>query len=350
MSSQLAHVINFKNDSIYEKINIFLIDKGWNGLKISESSNTSLAYKKDIESFFMFVRNKKLEDLTVQDLFFDDLTDIDKYKIHIKSYSKSNNTLKRKFASLRSLYEYFSSRCRYDVDSTWFKLGKLKNTTNSYGFISKEEWETMIVEVQKQYKGFEKSMLITLAGITSLRLDALLRLEWDKHFIYNKKENLYYVDIFDKVDIAHRAIPVECYNELLKLKDENFPEEKRKFVFNLDPGTCAKMIKYLVRDLNIDNNRNIVFHSLRKLAPSYGINELRNIALAQQQSGHKDVNVLMTRYVQPNESRAKLPGIQMLQNIDLSKVEELSKDEIIKIINQCSEGVQREIALMADKI
>src|SRR5690606_21671595 len=122
-------------------------------------------------------------------------------------------------AAISSLYDFFETN-EYPVKAKVMKVSPLSDDSESYGKITLDEAREMAELVKKQVKGVEKSCLIRLAYVTSIRLGALLSLTWN-NIKLSENGNFYTVEVFDKGKKKDRKpITKELYEELLKIKDQ----------------------------------------------------------------------------------------------------------------------------------
>ena len=105
----------------------------------------------------------------------------------------------------------------------------------------------VVIDMKTKEKKMEDrnqmSMLIMLGATTSIRLEALLSLEWDKHFKI-KFEDGKYVDYIDVIDKNERHIKSLCPEDIAELKchlGENgklfptlYPDKVRDYIIHVN--------------------------------------------------------------------------------------------------------------------
>lgn len=295
-----------------------------------KSENTRKNYIIDIKQFFNYMSNKDMEQLVERDLYFN-RSDISNYRKHLTEVYNSNTTINRKIFTLSKLFKYLEIE-GFDVNPRIFEIEKLNENFRSTGMLYPQEIDIMIEEVKKTRKGMEKAFLIELAFKTSLRLNALEALEWTD---FRKSNGVYIIEVMDKGKKNIKPIEAELFDRLCELKKLKYRENKQdNLVFTLDRSTIFRMINDLVEKLNLDplGNRNIGFHSIKKA----GIMEVGNITggdigeMAQQ--GNHSEQTMLKYYYEYKQNPAACASLQIGKEIDLSKLEELSKEELIEVI------------------
>lgn len=222
----------------------------------TKSANTVSGYRTDITQFCKIIFDKKVEFVTMEDI--ESTTSVHASRFHEylskeanKGKGFKNATIKRKINAVRSFYRYM----RVDnnkINAYAFDNIDLKNEdVDSRGW-GTFKWEETIemwnYSIENQLEGNQMGMLIKLGAITSIRLDALLSLEWDKNFFVDDRKGfaVNYIDVVDKGQRHIVPISDEFYEELR----DNLPKEK--LFPNLHKHKVGRYIKYLVDALGYD--------------------------------------------------------------------------------------------------
>lgn len=327
---------NGKSKNVCDSIDTFLMKKA------SKSPLTATAYKKDIEDFFHHMtelktgKPKKLDELELSDLIFEK-EEIEKYQIHLaKKYIGA--TVDRKIYALKSLYNTLEDY-NYPVRGQWFKLENLaSDESKSWGIPEHDIVQKMIELARYHPNGHEKSLLLELASVTSFRLNSLVTMTWDS---FSQRDGVWTVTVIGKRGKrSTKSINDELYQKFLKLKEEQ--ETLKSFgkidefdnkVFHFTTRTADRVIERLRKELGIDPNQQIVFHSLKK----YGIHEVKKITngdmkAVQQQADHSDPSTTIRSYFTNEKDYSKLPSLHIGKKPDFTKLESLSKEEMLSII------------------
>lgn len=334
MSSQLAQVHRFESETVWNDIQIFLKKKE------NKSENTRKSYENALKNFFIWLNGKRLEILLPGDLHIKN-KDVIQYQNFLKEKGNKNSTVNARLGAIRSFYSFLGAN-EYDVNNDIFSdIDKYDEDedSESAGELTLDEVQRMIDFLKNDpNKGLEKSLLIMLAVTTSFRKTSLLSLNWS-NISYSEKENLYIISTYLKRKKDSKPITPEQYKQLLQIKKPN--QEK---IFTLSSATVQRMMDKLKKELNIDDSRNICFHSLKNLAIGFACGILKDMNAAQIQGNHKTMQTTKKFYIKANRRFGNMPGLKMWEKVEMSKLDKLNREELVKIIKeQCSEGCQREI-------
>lgn len=329
-------VVKLNANQVYDDVCIFLKELE----SSSRSENTRKAYETDIREFFHVVRGKPKGfelNLTEEDLIFK-RNDILEYRQHlIEKGDITNSTINRKITALKSLYENLAAN-DYKVNTKIFNIKSLKGKINSYGNLSQTEAERfaeMAFIIERQSKE-EKRLVILFAIRTSLRKEEILNVKWED---ISYKDGVYVVNSIGKGQKERNvAISSKLYNELLVLRNE-----ESEYIFNISTDSIDDMMKRLKKKMNIDPKRNIVFHSFRKVAIDWEIENTGDYKKAIMQSGHGSMDVMHKHYVDKNIDYSQLAGVRMDEEIDLSFVDKLTIEDFREFIMNGDQRLQREL-------
>lgn len=338
-SNMAKNVVSLRIDSVYSDIENFLRDK-----KL-RSENTMKAYRNDIESFFNVMLNKNIQELNYDDLCFKH-KDVVRYRMFLVEKGYSNSSINRKIASVKSLFEFFE-RDNSNIRSSIFDVDRLKEKPVSYGVLSYEESKEMIELVKKQRKGLEKSLFIEFAVYTSFRLNAIMNLKWD-NFTYDNQRGYWIVGVYDKGEkFDEKPISEDFYNRLCVLKNGDQKGISRnvddEFVFHLNKKTPGEMIRSLLEEMGIEEGRNITFHSLKKVAINWILDNGGSVAEAAQQGNHSSPQTTLKHYAERKKDMSGMAGLKMGSEIDLSSLYNLSAEDLRNVILNLSVGGKMEV-------
>lgn len=341
-STQTVTRLEIKN--VYNDIVIFLnnIDL----MNDEKKSNTRQAYLKAYVDFFAYMRNKRLEELKPEDLHFIQ-SEIMEYRNHLKT-QYANASINQKIAALRSLYNHFKIN-GYNVEPLVFKLKALPEnikTQKRRGWLTWEEVDQMIVLLKNGRKGRRKwvckqlALLFELAAKTSIRMEALLNLEWDDFY---EQDDIIVIKKIDKQKEHIKPIRKNFYERLLELKTIN-----KDKVFSVTEKTINKTLKELVEEIGIDPNRNISFHSFKKCgAEEAYILSGGDIKAVAEQTNDSDA-VALKYYLQRKRDPSTMLCLQIGEEIDLTPLRECSKEKLLELIEKCDRGVWVKLLMKLD--
>lgn len=324
----LAEIYTINNKTVKSDIELFLKEE-------CQSINTRKSYMTDIKQFFKTMRNKSIDELNEYDLKVE-YADVLKYRSIIKEKYNSNSTVNRKINSVGSLYK-FLKRIKYDVDLSAFKVKHLKETqSKTIGNLKPYESEMIIEESKTLPNGEEKSLCLELLYKTSIRVDAITKLTWND--FVETDDDIVIVNVYDKGEKEdNKPITKEFYNRLLQLKSDS------DYVFSFKKITVQRAFDTVIDKLGFDKERNLSVHSLKKSLINWIIDETGDITQGAKQGNHKSINTTYKYYYDKKKDYTNMPGILIEKNNDIEELNELSKDELIELINSCTLRTKNEI-------
>lgn len=256
--------------SVYNQIERFLVIKG------RASKHTRDAYESDIKYFFKFTRGKELNELLPNDLFFT-INDIEDFQTHLLEDNRlSVATVNRYIVSIRECFKHLYSRNLIN-GLDFLSVSNMKIQSDSYDSLTTEEVDQAVKFVSstgRERTAKIKALLIKFAVVTLFRRSECLGMTWDDFQV--KDDQILAHAIVKGGETIHREIPIELYEELLTVKADGVDK-----VFDIGLSTIRRMMKDIRKGLQINPNRNIVFHSFRKAGAQYiyettgDINEVR---------------------------------------------------------------------------
>lgn len=303
------------------------------------SYNTKLSYEKGIRDFFREIKNKDIEHLTQDDIPIIK-KEVELFRTLLKERGYSNNTINNKVAGLRRLYTEFKAN-KYNVDVDFFSIIKaLPSDTDSYDpFTIDEAMQLYELALDEIHDGEIKSKFILFCLDTCIRKSAALKIKWSDFKVINEKEVR--IIAIDKGNKDFRAmIHYDFYKELLELKDDS------ELVFNLKLSTVDKMISRLVTKLNVDSERNLTFHSLRKAGIEFKYRYTGDIKVAQKAANHSDFSLTFNTYVS-TEDYGVMGAVSLLHKNEESILNQLSFEELKKLMNSLEPDIFLRVEKMA---
>ncbi|MGG1444771.1 tyrosine-type recombinase/integrase [Brevibacillus laterosporus] len=315
------------------------------------SKNTATSYQQHIEQFFGYTRRKKLSELHSDDLIVtrQEVVEYRDYLVNLtdkfgkKRYT--NSSINTKIYAMKSLYD-FLPYYKYQVDSSVFKLIPLKaKDSKPIGFLNWNEMQQIIRKVKEQRKGWEKSIILTLAAQTAIRKDALFNLERAGILLLN---DVPIIKAYDKRGILDtKPIPIPIYNELMEFIKVH-GEKERVFTIR-SQATLNNTIAKACEELQISKDRKITFHSFKKGSVDTTQKVFKDVKITQQHANHANPSTTLNIYTDSIHDYKMMPSFLLGQEIDLSKLEEMTKEEIINVIQGLDMGIKAEIARKINK-
>lgn len=373
MTNQVAintnNVVGYKNDSVSSKVDMFL------AMVRENSENTYTSYKGHIAEYFMYVVGKDIVDLEWNDLYQITVDDTDRYRIYLrqKSYKtkkdengkweykrgQSTSTIKSKIASMKSLFDYLARRDEKKIinsDVVVTEKIKADKRNNSYGSLTQEEFNSLLDFCDKEkIKPMMKRMFFELALNTGMRKTAILdNLKWVN--IQMEKDNNTRIDVRVIKNVEDKggkfdATPISdvFYDRLMDFRDcdesEYYSYEDRdKNVISLNTKTVDSVLKRFKEEYGIAKERKITVHSIKSTGCDIVWERTKDIKAVSDYAHHSDINTTYKHYLGKNESLMDKASYYAFDSvIDLGELEDMSKEDIIKLINECSISARSEI-------
>lgn len=317
----------------------------------TKSDTTAKNYEGDLKQFFNVIYNKEPHHVTIENIEETKTlhaTRFYNYLVHEKKYK--NATVKRKIESVRSFFNYLKADFN-KVNVHIFDNLVLESEANDrkgWGNVKWHEAEMMWeYALEKKMEGNEMGMLIKLASVTSIRLEAILSLTWEDNFFQKDERGVLvnYIDVIDKKKRHKKAISEKLYNELrekLGTTGKLFP--------SLYPHKVGKYIKVIVDALGFDKRRNIRFHSLKKCGVNRVLEKTDNIYKAKEQGNHSSIATTEGYYVEVNEDLTQQSSYTLDQEVNIVEaLEGISKEEMIRAIAQMSDSAKFELLRIINK-
>jgi integrase len=334
-------VVKLDNTKIYDQIEKYLTKHSYN------SNGTEIAYRHDIEMFFELMRKKQIQYLTREDvqLTLDDFEDfIESMHGAVDEEGNrvySNKTINRRISAMKGILRYLAGKKLVDDISFLELVESLPEQNNSYGVLEAHEVFKMAeLALEEREKGQIKRILFLFALDTAIRKAAILNIKWS-NFI--EQEDGVLVTVIDKGNKEMRQkISHDFYKELLTIKGES------EYVFDISEKSLDSTMKRLKIKMGIQDERNIVFHSIRKSAVTYRYRLTGDILEAQRSANHSNVSTTML-YLQ-HEDYGMIGAVSGSGNLDMELYKKVDKDVLIQAISQCKKDMQLILNMKINEI
>ena len=341
-------IIELNTNDLYDSIQLILRDLR------ERSENTSKNYESNYNEFFQIILNKDMQFVTWEEFLSITYKDVLQYREVLKQ-TNINKTINTKIASLTTLYkELYKINRQVDIVTVDLKrLPEDEDEDNSYGSLTHNEVQNLLsycLSLPDKQKPLIKKLFFETAYITAIRQGALLKLKWKniEKEIGKNGEEIYVIKVKDKGTIDVTPISNEFYNKLLELQKimysdgyKNDPEDR---VFNITKKTLAKTLKDYCKKYNIDKDRNIVLHSLKKASIDKVYHETRDINVTARHGHHKTVEMVYKHYEGKNKGLTDRPSYSIFNNnINIQDFDNYSKSEIINAISKCGNSIVNEV-------
>jgi integrase len=331
-------VTKLHDDGTYDQYEKFLKKKSF------KSENTAIAYKRDITRFFKLVKEKDIQYLTKQDL---DLTldHFEEFQAYLHDKEKLNNkTINRNVSAVREFIKYLRGKKHIDCDTEYLNLiDSLPENKNEYGVLSIEEIEQMteLIMTMPRVRDREIKKYLWLFSLdTCARLDNCLELKWSD---FRENENDVQISLIAKGNKDFRPrISKGFYNELLSIKGES---EK---VFPVSTNAVSDLMKKLREVMNINENRRISYHSIRKAGGTFQYRLHGSITAAQKALGHSNINTT-TIYLE-DEDYGLTGAVSSKGRVSDKYYEEVDHETLLKAINKLPKSQRLLLNIKLDEL
>lgn len=332
------NVVQFNTD---EDVNVWNCIQTFLNRVEQNSKNTRATYERAIRNFFLTMRGKELEDLVDKDLIFTK-PQIETYQVNLRNQFKST-TVNNRISALKKCYSKLEEY-GFEVSPSWFDLDRYdEHDKESYDPMTHEEIILAINLLSKTRKGFEKGLLLRVAYATAFRKQAILNLKWTDIVNRDGQWLLKALDKGNKWD--YKKISDDLYDELMKQKELVGGEK----IFKLTNKTINRMMNDIRENIDF-GERNITFHSLKKSS----INEVAlitnyDLKAMQRQGNHANANTTLNDYMK-NKSIDDLVIVDINNEAPVDKLEDLNKDELLKLIGLADRSTQIKLLQNIDKL
>jgi site-specific recombinase XerD len=312
------------------------------GIEMRTSSQTRLKYAYDLRIFFDFVckkriRNKTIDDLTLEDLERLQHNDIEAFLSYLSSYVYNGRRLTcderakaRKLSAVRALFKYFFSRGLIRVDNA-AKVETPKQHDREIIRLDVDEISDLL-SVTENGTGLTKHAahyhaktatrdraIITLFLGTGIRISELVGLDKDSFdfsdnsFVVTRKGGNRAILYFsDEVRYALQEYIAEKNN------DSRIPEDESAFFLSMQyKRITVRSVENLVKKYSKITTplKKITPHKLRSTYGTRLYNETQDIYIVADVLGHRDVNTTKKHYAAvTEENRRKVANAVQLRN------------------------------------
>lgn len=266
------------------------------------SLNTLQSYRRDIEQYFNYLREIKLQNISNSNK-----TTVITYLMYLQKKGRATSTISRNLASIRSFYQYITKNKLIEQDPT-AELESPKVEKKLPQILSPEEVELLLEQPQcVDLKGYRDKAMLELLYATGIRVTELIQLDM-------QDINMELAYIKCNKGSRERMIPVgsmaisalkEYLNKSRPLLIQN-AEELALFV-NINGGRLTrqgfwKIIKQYKNQARI--NKDITPHTLRHSFAAHLLENGADLRSIQEMLGHSDISSTQI-YAQIAKNRIK---------------------------------------------
>ena len=325
------------------------------GIETRTSSQTRLKYAYDLRIFFDYIckrriRNKEVQDLTLEDLERLQHNDIEAFLGYLSNYVYGGKRLTcderakaRKLSAIRALFKYFFARGMIRVDNA-AKVQTPKLHDREIIRLESEEVETLL-SVTENGTGLSRHAahyhaktavrdraILTLFLGTGIRISELVGLDndsfnfSDNSFVVTRKGGNRAILYFsDEVRYALQEYISEKNN------DSKVPDGENAFFLSMQYKRInVRSVEILVKKYSKITTplKKITPHKLRSTYGTHLYNQTQDIYIVADVLGHRDVNTTKKHYAAlTEENRRKAANMVKLRKETSTKGNEEDKDK-----------------------
>lgn len=288
------------------------------------SLSTAKAYETDCNQIAMFLFQKKMVFVTVEEIQSLTVNDIVRLQIAMKDSFKAS-TVNRKMQSFNSYMNYLRSHGNVIHDV----LGGVRAISKS----DEEQHEVMTLEHYQLLESFtvrdDLKELFKLALFTGLRRNAMFSIDKSK---LSMKDGNYFVTVTEKGgEKITRQIPQSSYDYILSSSKEN--------PYQIRPNTITDHFNKFAESCGVKYS----LHSIRKLAIN-SVMEKSDIKTAQLFANHASASTTLSHYLKNNDESSTV-GMNLINSDKVTELdfESFSKEQLIKSIMKLTESEKQKV-------
>lgn len=336
-SSGVNNNVSMMNtDNIHTDIILFLEDKK------RGSEKTAKFYKRHIDEFLSFV-NLGNNYIVIDDLMSIKHKDVLHYVKYLEDKSNKSSTIDSKLAAMKSLWKFLSKDYGCVLNPSIFDVTLQKQKSVSHPEFTTEEFDLFLEFCKtQQCKAIEKYLYFKMLYITGLRKQAVLNMKWSNISKVEDitGEQIWVVQVRDKGG-KYEEVPIsnEFYEELIGIKG------KSSIIFNINEKTLYKTIDQFKKHYAIE--KKLTIHSIKATSLTEAWRRTKDVKLVQEQGHHSTSSITMEKYVRNGHSLKKKMSYKMDRKINIDSLENLSKEELLSIIEKSTDSIKRELLNIA---
>lgn len=266
----------------------------------------------------------------------------------------SATTINQRVYACKKLWKCFIENGR--VKENPFILEDLMEEENNYGSLTIEELRDFFEYCKKlKHKPNTQYLYFKFLFITSCRKSVAQNLFWSD--IKREKDSrgieFWVISYHNKGSKGSKktdkiAITDTFYEELLD--NYNSEYETSGKVFNVHDNTLRRTLEGFCDNKGINRvERNIVQHSIRSTSSDHIQAIFGNIFTVAKALKHKNIQTAYRKYTGKNQDYSKSPSIILDGNFNVSELEGLSKEDILKLLERAGEEVVTKLCLEVRK-
>lgn len=336
----------YTNEEAYSIINNYLLKRK------EKSTDTYNSYVKGFNDFFIATTGKSINTVTWSDILKITYNNALRYQEHLHTKGNCNATINSRIMPIHKLFTILA-RHNKDVDPEILNLEKAEinpHEINHFGTLSEQEVNLLLDFCEsRRYKPQLQQLYFKTLFITMLRQKCVLNLNVSQ---LSQEEDqsigklIYVLKTHQKRKYCTTAIPDDLAKDML-----NSANPETGVIFDVNINTLKLTLnKFKVR-YAIPAKRRIAFHSLKKAGTNYAYyNSGKDIVATAKASHHSNMEVTYKGYLLQNEGYSEQLSYSLHQSKpDINEVSNLSKEDMLKIIQSGGDALLRQFIALKDK-
>lgn len=302
------------------------------------SELTARSYTRDIEKFLEFATEMKTDFPADNISTLINYQKVVEFRQHEVKRKLKATSINRNITALKEFGKYLRAR-GIEVHTSFFdSIKNLKGDGDKYEVLTIQEGIQIAewLRDNEKNKATMKYYYTLLAIDTGIRADALAKLT-PSNFI--EKDDVVMIKGVDKGKKSFsKPVSKQLYHEMKShFKEWNATKQP---VFTVTAKNRTDMIQRAVKGLGWEN-RNIVFHSLKKAAVNNAFETTGDIMVAMKVGGHSSVTTTQTYLADGDDFMGAISnGARKVEDVNL---EDFSKEELIEAMQQLSVNSQYQL-------
>ena len=315
-----------------------------NWIDNAKSFNTRIAYRRSVKQFFEIMFNKEITEITDGDLLQLSPIMVDRqYKKYLQKAGLKDSTIMGYIKNLKAFFKQLQANKVWDsMDYTYIiesvlNFNGLKEDAGKTPIMTRSSmdrfqlWLTEERFVVGRYKhlGERYAMLSEILWVTASRITAVFNIKWID-FVYEEDArgvfgyNLYVNDKGGKEN--RKSISTSLYNEL---REMFYDGKENKQVFScLSKQGFADCLSQFSEQMH----KQFTPHSIKKGSVTEIYYLTKDLELTMRHADHNDVATTLG-YIELDNDRMNTGSyILSSERIDIKSIEQLSKEQLLGII------------------
>lgn len=320
------------------------------------AKNTVKNYIIRVNDYLISITGLDINTITWNQLKQISYTDSATYQQYLISKGNSNKTINQKMGGIKAMFEFLATKYpQHNINptnATVVKLSESEHDSKSHGSLSEEEVYNLFDFCKTmKYKPQSQQLFFETLFTTALRFDAVRTMTIKNiHHVINPetKQMIYIIKIRDKSKDRTIAIPDDLALRLLNENTNNdiiFKINNHDRIFEFGDQSLRFTLESFCKEYNIDNERNIKLHSLKKAAINHALLITNgNITEVAKFAGHSNSNTTLKYYTDMHINYDEQLSMRIGKNDnDIVKLQELSKEELLNLIEKAGIGTVKKL-------